>query len=306
MAFNPLQTQFGTHIEDNLRTGPLFEAAIQAAPAAPGTSPAIAYETIGLPGSYNSPIYIWDIVPGQTTVNSIATAQILPNGNITSLFNTAPAAASGVTISNISSGQTVWNFDTPRNVIFVGSAGATDVTATVNGFDEYGFAMSENIQTPADATTTAGKKAFSAIASISLSGSTTANVSIGNGDVLGFPYKVPQLNTLISINWAGFDWINGAQGGNQAYFDVFNGALTVLNPQNPITTGDATWPATATTGDVRGTINVAAATATDNIKRLIVTMYVTGSDQIYLQRNNINSEVGQTQALIGVAQFSAV
>ena len=191
MAFNPLQNQYGTHIEDNIRTGPLFEAAVQVpltgVPVAGETQNPVSYETIGLPGSYNSPFYEWSVVPKVATVDSLFTAQIVGAGGALAL-NPNPAVASGVVPEYLASGIQVWTFDTPRNVTFTGSAGAVAVNATIQGLDEYGFAMTEVVVTPAGATTTYGIKAFSAIQSISLDAGTTANISIGNGDILGFPY----------------------------------------------------------------------------------------------------------------------
>lgn len=332
MAFNPLQTQYGTHIEDNIRSGPLFEAAVQV----PLTGPVVigeiqnpvSYETIGLPGSYNSPIFSWSIVPAAATPDSLFTSQIVgAPGQISLRPN--PPAASGVVPKFLVSGQQVWEFDTPRNVTFTGSAAAVSANATVQGFDEYGFAMTEIIATPVGNLITSGKKAFSAISSISLDAGTTAAISIGNGDVLGFPYFVTDTDSLISIKWAGAEWIDG--NGVYAYVGAGLNLNTIVTPAGgPLATGSqpisvglqaaGVGPlkfrvqSTATTGDVRGTIQLNSTVASNGARKLTVVMYVTGSDQVYLARNYTNpvtgevsiSEPQQTQELIGVPQYSAV
>ena len=326
MAFNPLQTQYGTHIEDNIRTGPLFEAAVQVpltGPIVPGEiQNPVNYETIGLPGSYNSPIYEWSVVPATATVDSLFTAQIVGAPGYIRL-NPAPAAASGVTISYLASGIEVWSFDTPRNVVFTGAAGAVAVNATIQGFDEYGFAMTETVVTPADATVTAGIKAFSAIQSIYLSAGTAANISIGNGDVLGLPYFLTDVSSLINIKWSGADWITGngqyfyiSAGGNINIIQTAAGGVPIIPGLQAAGVGPLKFRvvSTAITADVRGTIQVNSVVPSNGVRKLSVCMRVTGSDQIYLAQNYTNpltgnveiSEPQQTQELIGVPQYSAV
>jgi hypothetical protein len=320
MAFNPLQTQYGTHIEDNIRTGPVFEAANQVPWVGAGENPnPITYETIGLPGSYNSPIFVWSVRPAAATPDALVTAQVLNAGLVP--FRSPLDPDAGVTYSYLPSGVGVYTFDTPRNVTFTGALGATAQVATVQGYDEYGFAMTENIATPANATTTQGVKAFSSIVSISISAPTAGDVSIGTGDVLGFPYFVNSTDSLINIKWAGSDWVNGRAGGAQAYYYISNaptviGAQVTPGLQNAGSIGPTKFltPSTATTADVRGTINIADPVGSDGTRMLTVTMYVTGSDQIYLAQNYTNpangnvaiSEPQQTKEFIGVPQFSLV
>lgn len=110
--------------------------------------------------------------------------------------------------------------DVARNVI---GAWTTASTVTVTGTDAYGAAQTE-AQT---GTAFTGKKAFMTITKITSSAAITA-ATFGFGNVLGLPFRV-------------------SSGGFFApTFDDAADAGTFVKP-------DLTMPATATTGDVRGT-----------------------------------------------------
>lgn len=140
----------------------------------------------------------------------------------------AAAAVSGAgALTLLAAGQT---FDVPRNVIITNAGDDTGDTYVVLGVDEYGVTMSETI-TGANAGVAAGLKAFKTITSITASGASAGNVSIGFGNVLGFPIFVRGTGTT----WLPAELLNAAAA---------TAGTTVAGVQ--------TTPS-ATTGDVRGT-----------------------------------------------------
>jgi hypothetical protein len=137
-----------------------------------------------------------------------------------------------------------------RNVRLTTAAGDNYIYR-VQGFDLYGYPMSELFQA-SGATTVSGKKAFKYIASVTPVSGTVfgATVNVGTGDVVGFPlYSSTFYGTTmpadIAIAWAGTQ-ITSTTG----YF-----------------AGDITNPATGISGDVRGTWPLATS---DGVKRLIL------------------------------------
>lgn len=129
-----------------------------------------------------------------------------------------------------------------RNVRITTASGDTAVY-TVVGYDVYGYPMSEAI-TANGATTVSGVKAFKYIASVTPVGTVGATITVGTGDVYGFP--------LFS----------------NSFYDVeiaWNAASIVAT--TGYTAGVAT-TATTTTGDVRGTYAVQS--ASDGSKRLAI------------------------------------
>lgn len=113
--------------------------------------------------------------------------------------------------------------DHARNVV---AAWTGTSVITITGTDMYGKAVRES---SASGTSLTGKKAFKTITSVSFSADVTA-ATVGTGDVLGLPY-VSTIGDVIT-----------ARGGAA----VDTGTHVVA---------DATSPATATTGDVRGTFD---------------------------------------------------
>lgn len=115
--------------------------------------------------------------------------------------------------------------DVPRNVV---AAWTNTAVCTVTGTDKYGRTL---VESSASGTSMTGKKAFKTITSVVFSASVTG-ATVGTGDVLGLPYRL-----------AGKYDILAAYADNTA--DLASATVVA---------GDATTP-TATTGDVRGTID---------------------------------------------------
>lgn len=155
-----------------------------------------------------------------------------------------------------------------RAVSVTGVAGGAGGAFIVRGADIYGYLMSETITVGAGAVTANGKKAFKFIYSVTPQFTDAHNYSIGTADIFGFPVRYPTFPD-------GFIWWNNA---------LITAATGFVVP-------DATSPATATTGDVRGTYAVQS--ASDGTKQLVVA--------IAPGLNTLTTAAG----LFGVAQFSA-
>jgi len=193
-------------------------------------------------------IFVWDTVPTVLNAANICASQTPAAAGALTLLTTSTLGGRYVTRPD---GTNVIQLDVPRGVSVTLAAAGTARTYTVAGFDVYGQAMSENITTVASSTVS-GKKAFFQIASVTglVGGSSTA-VTVGTTDVLGCPIRVTDFGYILHI------------GYNNTIADA---AGTFVNADQAT--------ATTTTGDVRGTYTPAS--ATDGIKRLVMSLAVPG------------------------------
>lgn len=125
-----------------------------------------------------------------------------------------------------------------RAVSVTAAAGATYTTATISGYDIYGYAMTEAITITAGSTVN-GKKAWKYIKSVVLSGGsadTTHTYSVGTTDIIGLPLRADTFGEIL---------VNAATSLT---------ASTLLTAATGFTPADRTTSST-TTGDVRGTMN---------------------------------------------------
>lgn len=185
-----------------------------------------------------------------------ATGAELPNANTitytpatngTSPLDDATRASVASVVMADGSTQSVFVLDVPRNVTATDTTHNTNMTVTFTSYDAYGELMTETLSLTSTAAV-AGKKAHKWIKSIAFTsaGDATTNVcNVAIGDVLGLPFRIDRKERLIP-------WGNGA-------IEV---ATTVV--------ADDTSPATATTGDVRGTIDFNS--ASDATKKFVVWM----------------------------------
>lgn len=178
----------------------------------------------------------------------------------------ATADADGICASQSATGAALINgalasggvatFDVPRNVV---AAWTGTAVLTVTGTDLYGQTL---IESSASGTSFAGKKAFKTITAVS-TGAATTGLTVGSGDVLGLPFRV-DANGLVA-----------ARASNAIDAGTFVAA-------------DTTSPATATTGDVRGTFDPA------------VTLNGTNKCKVVFEIADRSTKVGS----FGVTQYS--
>ncbi|NDC56710.1 MAG: hypothetical protein EBZ69_07890, partial [Alphaproteobacteria bacterium] len=177
-----------------------------------------------------------------STVTTVSTAAILtmdPTGT-----TVAPYLRTGV----------AWMFDPTQAVARTliatnANSGDDNNTVTVNGYDVYGQAMTQTL-TLSNATPATSTKAFKYIRSAtptkSGGGNFAGNVKLGTQDVFGLSFAADRWDEL-DVYWA-------------------SAAITA---STGFTAAVRTSPATATTGDVRGTYAVQS-TAADSQRRLVI------------------------------------
>ena len=168
-----------------------------------------------------------------------------------------------------------------RAVSVTAASGATYATATVNGYDIYGFPMSEAITISAGSAAT-GKKAFKYIKSVVLSGGTadtTHAYSVGTTAVIGLPVRADSAAEVV-VNAANSQT---AVSENTAF--AANGFLPA----------DRTTPS-ATTGDVRGTIDVSNASGVNLTPS-------TGTNKYVFRQIPSAYNVQSTTGLFGLTQY---
>lgn len=181
-----------------------------------------------------------------------ATSTELPNNETvtyttaddgTTPFDNGDTPAPSTIVDSLGNSVSVWALDAARNLSVNVTHGSSIVamTVTITGYDEWGQKVVEDFAITATGTskTVAGKKAFKYVEKIEITSASDAEANtcnIGTGTVFGLPYKLANVGDLVNLTLAGV-------------------------PQTTPTTVAAvtTDPATATTGDVRGTVTVTAA-----------------------------------------------
>ena len=130
-------------------------------------------------------------------------------------------------------------FDVARCLVIVSTTTDTTQAVLITGTDQYGAPLVESIDFNGT-TPVVGLKAFKTVTSIVLDIDLAGDPDIGDSDTIGLNYRVDSLDDL--------DFTT--QGGDAKALGAGAGTLVVA---------DTTSPATAITGDVRGTIAVDAA-----------------------------------------------
>ncbi len=176
-----------------------------------------------------------------------------------------------------------WNpgAGTGRNITINKSSNLDAGTYTVAGRDMYGFKMTEQI-TASSSKNVAGVKAFKYVSSISNATTpTSTSVSIGFGDVYGFPWYVPYCGSNTDVRILA-----------SAYSSAVPVALSSASVALATTAAQ-----TATTADTRGTY--ASTTASNGTVRLQMTISPVASGIAAITSTNV-------APLFGQAQFSSV
>jgi hypothetical protein len=168
-----------------------------------------------------------------------------------------------------------------RAVSVTAASGATYATATVNGYDIYGYPMSEAITISAGAAVS-GKKAFKYIKSVVLSGGTadtTHAYSVGTTAVIGLPIRADSASEVV------------VNAGNSQVVTSVNTAFAA----NGFLPADRTTPS-ATTGDVRGTIDVSNASGVNLTPS-------TGTNKYVFRQIPAAYNVQSSAGLFGLTQY---
>jgi hypothetical protein len=170
-----------------------------------------------------------------------------------------------------------------RVVSLTGTTAGAGGAFTVSGWDVYRQPMTETITATAGSTVVYGKKAFKYINAITPNFTDAHNYVVGVGDTFGFPLRIDE-------------WENGR---------FYYGGLLMVAATGTLM-GVTTNPATATTGDVRGTIQLSTAgnatavasplaAATDGIKRLVIISCNPFQNVTYANPNSYAPLFGVTQ-----------
>ena len=187
-------------------------------------------------------VYIWDCIPQTLQTANIAASQTASGSGALTL--TAGTSAKSVVNAY---GQTVIQLNTPRALQINTTTTARAITIT--GYDYFGQSMTETITVATAGTAKSGKKAFYQIVSATINGSATL-VTIGTTDILGLPVRCFDAGYVVKVGWDN----------------------TLAQDAGTFVPADMTNPATATTGDVRGTYT--PSTASNGIRRLVMTIAI--------------------------------
>ena len=184
-------------------------------------------------------VYIFDIVPEAASATAVCAAQ-------------AVAGAGNATINGASASGGVATFDVARGVnVDSSNVGDTSQTVTVTGTDYWNQAQTETIALNGT-TAVAGKKAFKTITQVAVSAALAGNLTVGSTDVFGLPYRVTDAGYILRSGWAG----------------------ALADDAGTFVAADTTSPATATTGDVRGTY--VPSSSANGSRRLVLALGLTG------------------------------
>jgi hypothetical protein len=194
--------------------------------------------SLGSPAASDDDLLIDDAT--STNLPNNGTKTYTPANNGVAPCNNASIPAAATITTNTGATASVWTLDAARNLIFATSTAAAATVFTITGYDIYMAKMVEQVTIGLGDSTGAGKKAFKYVESIAIYSAgniTTDTVKVGTGDVLGLPYVLTGTGDFIQASLAG-----------------------VREATHPtVVKADATSPATATTGDVRGTIDLNSA-----------------------------------------------
>ena len=215
-------------------------------------------------GVNNSMTGTFTVSQSQTIGSGTITAQIYTPTDCAYRFGSSGSGGPGMV--------SMWNPNAMlgRAVSVTAAAGATYATATISGYDVYGYPMSEAITISAGSAVN-GKKAFKYIKSVVLSGGsadTTHAYSVGTTDIFGLPLRSDSFGD-VAVNYA---TSLTAVTGITAATGYVASVLTT---------------ATTTTGDVRGTYTNTSST---------------GANRLVIRQTPQAYNIGSTTGLFGVTQ----
>ena len=229
---------------------------------------AITNQRVGSQGGFGvkaSQSVTYDIVPLTKNAAAYAASQSPGAGAI------VLSAGTGVT-AQVVNGVNLSVADGPRAVTVTSGGNDTGITFAISGFDYYGAAMTQTLTgaSGAAATTT---KAFASVVSVVPSGAVATTVTVGTADVFGVPVAVSDIGYVSAAGWA-----------SVLGFDAGTFVVAV-----------ATSPATALTGDVRGTYTPSS--ASNGSRRLVLDILLSAAQTIAApSATSATAILGVTQA----------
>lgn len=218
------------------------------------------------------------LVVADAPAKTNAAAPMFQGNLVNPYFQQSGQLATGVLVAMLGPLNTALAFDPTaaicRGVQVVSSnAGDTTQTIRVDGYDVFHQPMSETIALNG-VTPVLGKKAFKYIKQIVGSAVSAGNITVGTTDIFGFNRR--------TLMWEDLR--------------VFYNGLQVVAASTGFVAADITDPATATTGDVRGTYAVQS--ASDGTKRLRMTTQIQPGALQLLRPDNL-------EPFFGITQFAA-
>lgn len=188
-----------------------------------------------------------NIVPATKVANNLALVQALA-----AAVALAITVGAGVTlVPNFQGGSaSAYALDVPRCVALTSASDLSAINFTLVAYDQYGQRFTNTIAGP-NATTVIFPKAAKWVVSITPAGTSVNTVTAGTSDTFGLPFAISDAGYITSLKWAG----------------------ALATDAGVLTLADTTNPATATTGDPRGTY--APSTASDAARRLVIAMHLT-------------------------------
>lgn len=155
-------------------------------------------------------------------------------------------AGTGATLGQApdGSGRAVILFDVPRAVSLTSTANLSAISFTITGFDFYGRLQTQTRIGPNNNTVNT-LKAFMSVLSVVPNTTSVSTVSVGSSDIFGLNYTAADAGYIMP------KWNN-----------------TLAQDAGTFVAADATSPATAATGDPRGTY--VPSSASDGSKRLVI------------------------------------
>lgn len=226
---------------------------------------------LGIPQPQLGSISVAPLAASTTTLANLAPATTSAS-YIPLTASVGATAVPGIYNNYTNTTDTVYFFDTPRAVSITLAAGSTTTTFTIWGFDQDDVFMNEQILNVAANTTVPGKKAFAGVTRVWAGGATVGTISVGTTAIIGLPYVLENVNRILGTGNFGF--------GNSFGF-VTAYAVADLNV------------ATATTGDIRGTVNLDGFTL-DGLHRLNVA-WIMDNDTLDVNEQNYSTVYGVPQ-----------
>jgi len=238
----------------------------------------------GAPGIPKGVDYPFVIIPSANEVSNLVADTTLINAGAIPL-----TAGAGVTLDTTTfPGYNAYDLGVARTLLITPNGTTADITFTISGWDMYKAPVVENCVVESGDASQTTKKAMRWIHSIQAStGSGAGTIEIGTSNIFGLPYRLLDASYILSIWNGAWDYIWYPDPGS-------------LDTEAIILLGDSTFPATATTGDVRGTYQFETVNGDGNtvLALRILNPYM---DPYYLIKNGLTEE---PKMVYGVAQYS--